>query len=164
MTVSARSGSWGDPVLRTACDPVTVFDDSVEALCDDLIDTVTASEGRAGLAANQIGVGLRAFSWYVDGNARRRREPPRWSALDGEQDGRRGLPVAAGPVVSRSSAASSPTVEGVDATGAPLRVSRHRPDGALLCSTSAVTSTASLFIDLLDGELRREALRAARGL
>ncbi|HEX3900753.1 MAG TPA: peptide deformylase, partial [Mycobacteriales bacterium] len=57
---------WGDPVLRTPCDEVTVFDDSIAALCQDLLDTVTAREGRAGLAANQIGVGLRAFSWYVE--------------------------------------------------------------------------------------------------
>jgi peptide deformylase len=35
-------------------------------LVDDLIDTVK-EPGRAGVAANQIGVGLRAFSYNVDG-------------------------------------------------------------------------------------------------
>jgi peptide deformylase len=55
----------GDPVLRTPCDPVTTIDDRVRALVEDLLETVDA-DGRAGLAANQIGVSLRAFSWNID--------------------------------------------------------------------------------------------------
>jgi peptide deformylase len=55
----------GDPVLRTPCDPITVIDDRVRSLVEDLIETVD-TDGRAGLAANQIGVGLRAFSWNID--------------------------------------------------------------------------------------------------
>ena len=35
-------------------------------LIDDLIET-TKLPGRAGVAANQIGIGLRAFSWNVNG-------------------------------------------------------------------------------------------------
>lgn len=57
----------GDPVLRTACAPVTEIDDAVRALVADLLETVDA-DGRAGLAANQIGVGLRAFSWNIEGD------------------------------------------------------------------------------------------------
>lgn len=56
----------GDPVLRTASDPVTRFDDALTALVDDLLDTV-AEPGRAGLAANQIGSGLAVFAYDVDG-------------------------------------------------------------------------------------------------
>lgn len=56
----------GDPVLRTPCDPITAIDDRVRQLVEDLLETVD-HEGRAGLAANQIGVGLRAFSWNIDG-------------------------------------------------------------------------------------------------
>ena len=55
----------GDPVLRTPCEPITTIDDRVRGLVQDLLDTVDA-EGRAGLAANQIGVNLRAFSWNID--------------------------------------------------------------------------------------------------
>lgn len=55
----------GDPVLRTPCEPITEIDDRVRSLVEDLLDTVE-DEGRAGLAANQIGVNLRAFSWNVD--------------------------------------------------------------------------------------------------
>ncbi|MEY3846909.1 MAG: hypothetical protein RJA66_1176 [Actinomycetota bacterium] len=57
---------YGDPVLRTVCDPVIVVDDKVRSLIQDLIDTTTLP-GRAGVAAPQIGVGLRAFSYNIDG-------------------------------------------------------------------------------------------------
>lgn len=57
----------GDPVLRTVCAPITTIDDSVRTLVADLLETVDA-EGRAGLAANQIGVNLRAFSWNIEDN------------------------------------------------------------------------------------------------
>ena len=56
----------GDPVLRTACDPITSVDATVKALVEDLLETVD-EDGRAGLAANQIGVSLRAFSWNIEG-------------------------------------------------------------------------------------------------
>ena len=56
----------GDPILRTQCEWITDIDDSVRALVEDLLETVD-EDGRAGLAANQIGVGMRAFSWNIDG-------------------------------------------------------------------------------------------------
>jgi peptide deformylase len=56
---------FGDPVLRSVCDPVSPSDPRAAALVADLVETV-AIPGRAGLAANQIGVGLRAFSFNVD--------------------------------------------------------------------------------------------------
>lgn len=55
----------GDPVLRTACDPVREITDGVRTLVADLLETVD-HEGRAGLAANQIGVSLRAFAWHLE--------------------------------------------------------------------------------------------------
>ena len=55
-----------DPVLRTKCDPITKIDARIVGLVQDLLDTVD-DEGRAGLAANQIGVSLRAFAWHIDG-------------------------------------------------------------------------------------------------
>ena len=57
---------FGDPVLRTVCDPIEVFDEKVHALVKDLCDTV-AFEGRAGVAATQIGHTQRAFSLHIDG-------------------------------------------------------------------------------------------------
>jgi peptide deformylase len=57
---------FGDPVLKTVSEPITVFDSKAQALIDDLLDT-TQLPGRAGVAAPQIGVNLRAFSFNVEG-------------------------------------------------------------------------------------------------
>jgi peptide deformylase len=56
---------FGDPVLRSMCDPIAPGDKRAAGLVEDLIETVKVP-GRAGLAANQIGVGLRAFSYNID--------------------------------------------------------------------------------------------------
>jgi peptide deformylase len=57
---------FGDPVLTSVTEPIGDIDDGVRALVQDLLDSV-ALPGRAGVAATQIGVGLRAFSYSVDG-------------------------------------------------------------------------------------------------
>ena len=55
---------FGDPVLKSQCDKVSDFS-AVKNLVQDLIDT-TSLPGRAGVAANQIGVSLRVFSYNVN--------------------------------------------------------------------------------------------------
>jgi len=57
---------FGDPVLKTVSDPISLFDEKAHALIEDLLDT-TKLPGRAGVAAPQIGVNLRAFSFNVNG-------------------------------------------------------------------------------------------------
>jgi peptide deformylase len=57
---------FGDPVLRTVAVPVGPTDARLESLVTDLLDTVQVP-GRAGVAANQIGVAVRAFAYNVDG-------------------------------------------------------------------------------------------------
>ncbi len=57
---------FGDPVLKTVSAPVEQIDDGVRALVTDLVDSVRLP-GRAGVAASQIGVNVRAFSYNVDG-------------------------------------------------------------------------------------------------
>ncbi len=49
----------GDEVLRTKCEPVTVFDKNLWTLLDDMKETLRKEEG-AGLAAPQVGVPIRA--------------------------------------------------------------------------------------------------------
>ncbi len=56
---------FGDPVLRTPAEPVTDFDAELRKLVADLTDTMQDAPG-LGLAAPQIGVGLRVFTYYVD--------------------------------------------------------------------------------------------------
>lgn len=53
--------------MRSSCDVVDPSSETAKNLVADLIDTVK-EPGRAGVAANQIGVGLRAFSYNVDGD------------------------------------------------------------------------------------------------
>jgi peptide deformylase len=57
---------YGDPVLRTECVAIEEITPSVHELIQDLLDT-TQLPGRAGVAAPQIGVNLRAFSYNVHG-------------------------------------------------------------------------------------------------
>jgi peptide deformylase len=58
---------FGDPVLKTASAPIDTIDDGIRGLVDDLLDSVRPP-GRAGVAASQIGVNLRAFSYNIDGD------------------------------------------------------------------------------------------------
>jgi peptide deformylase len=57
---------FGDPVLKSPCDLIVDFGEKTKALIEDLIDT-TKEPGRAGVAAPQIGVSHRAFSYNVGG-------------------------------------------------------------------------------------------------
>jgi peptide deformylase len=56
---------FGDPVLRTPAEPVRDFDAELRRLVKDLTDTMEDAPG-LGLAAPQIGVGLRVFTYHVD--------------------------------------------------------------------------------------------------
>ena len=56
---------FGDPVLRTPAAEVTDFDKELRQLVKDLTDTMLDAPG-VGLAAPQIGVGLRVFTYWVD--------------------------------------------------------------------------------------------------
>ncbi|PPG88925.1 peptide deformylase [Rathayibacter rathayi] len=57
---------FGDPVLKTPSLTIDTVDAGVRGLVEDLLDSVRPP-GRAGVAAPQIGVNLRAFSYNVDG-------------------------------------------------------------------------------------------------
>jgi len=56
---------FGDPVLVTPAVLVVDFDKELRTLVADLTDTMLQAPG-VGLAAPQIGVGLRVFVWDVD--------------------------------------------------------------------------------------------------
>ncbi|MBA3490349.1 MAG: peptide deformylase [Longispora sp.] len=55
-----RITHYGEPVLHRPCQPVTVFDDNLKALVEDMFASMYAANG-VGLAANQIGVDARVF-------------------------------------------------------------------------------------------------------
>ncbi|HJT02056.1 MAG TPA: peptide deformylase [Pseudonocardiaceae bacterium] len=54
---------FGDPVLRDRAAEVVDFDKELRNLVRDLLDTMT-QEGGAGLAAPQLGISLRVFTYH----------------------------------------------------------------------------------------------------
>jgi peptide deformylase len=57
---------FGDPILKSPTEPAEITTKRTAQLVADLLDTVKLP-GRAGVAANQIGVGLSAFSYNIEG-------------------------------------------------------------------------------------------------
>lgn len=55
---------FGDPVLRERAMQVTTFDEALARLADDMLETMREASG-VGLAANQVGVLKRVFTWDV---------------------------------------------------------------------------------------------------
>ncbi|GMA31010.1 hypothetical protein GCM10025875_10020 [Litorihabitans aurantiacus] len=110
----------GDPVLRTPCSPVTTVDDRVRTLVADLLETVD-HEGRAGLAANQIGVGLRAFAWNIDGDIGYVLNPAVVATSDETQDGDEGC-LSVPNLWFPTKRASWARVVGTDLDGAEVTV------------------------------------------
>ncbi len=56
---------FGDPVLRQRAREVTDFDERLQRLADDMLATMREAAG-VGLAANQVGVLKRLFTWEVE--------------------------------------------------------------------------------------------------
>jgi peptide deformylase len=149
----------GDPVLRTPADEVKNFDRELAGLVRDLLETVD-HPGRAGLAAPQIGVGLRAFSYNVDGVIGHLVNPTVVELSEELQDGDEGclsVPGIWAPTVRAMHA----VVEGFDVHGKPLTL-----EGSGLmarCLQHEVDHLdGKLFLDRLTGEARKSALRALR--
>jgi peptide deformylase len=145
----------GDPVLRTACDPVTRFDDALASLVTDLIDTVQ-EPGRAGLAANQIGSSLAVFSYNVDGHLGYLINP-QIIELDGSDEEPEGCLSIPGITAVRARAARAVATglnldqEGVtvEGSGDLARCLQHETDHL----------RGELFIDRLGPTERRRVLR-----
>ena len=55
----------GTPVLHSPAAPVADITGDIRVLIDDMIDTMHNAPG-VGLAAPQVGVGLRIFVWHYD--------------------------------------------------------------------------------------------------
>jgi len=58
---------FGDPVLRERAKEVTDFDEGLSRLAEDMLATMRAAAG-VGLAANQVGVLRRLFTWELPGD------------------------------------------------------------------------------------------------
>ena len=150
---------FGDPVLTAACAPVDLGSDGVPGLVEDLLDTVRLP-GRAGVAANQIGVGVRAFSYNVDGAVGYLLNPELVS-VEGDpvemDEGCLSVPELWFPVLRHPAA----TARGVDLEGNVVEVSGT---GVLAQALQHETDhlEGRLYIHRLTPERRREAMRRIR--
>lgn len=85
-------------VLANVGEPVTKFDDELAELCKDMYDTMYDAEG-VGLAAPQIGLGLRLFVMDCEG-VKLIAANPQIIGTEGEQSGQEGcLSVGKVPAV-----------------------------------------------------------------
>ena len=149
---------FGDPVLRTEAAEVTDFDKQLRVLVKDLEDTMLDAPG-AGLAAPQIGVGLRVFTYWVDGVLGHLVNPVLDLSTD-EQDGPEGCLSIPG-LAFETTRALSVVAKGQNMWGEPVLL-----EGTQLLARCVQHETdhldGILFVDRLDPEARREAMRAIR--
>ena len=149
---------FGDPVLRTPAIPVTDFDKELRRLVADLTYTMLEAPG-AGLAAPQIGVGLRVFTWYVDGEVGHLVNPT-LDLSEELQDGPEGC-LSIPELSFDCKRALHVVAKGFDMHGEPVVI-----EGSELLARAIQHETdhldGVLFIDRLDREARKAAMRAIR--
>lgn len=150
---------FGDPVLKTPSLPVGELDEGVHGLVEDLVDSVLPP-GRAGVAAPQIGVNLRAFSYNVDGEV--------GYVINPEL-----VEVSGEPELVDEGCLSVPglwfktlrypfaRVRGIDVDGNEIEVSGS---GVMAQALQHETDhlDGKLYLDRLDKETRREAMKQVR--
>ena len=149
---------FGDPVLATPAQDVTVFDKELRQLVADLTDTMLDAPG-AGLAAPQIGVSLRVFTYDVDGVVGHLINP-NLDLSEELQDGLEGCLSL--PDLSFECKRSMHVVaKGMNMYGEPVVIS-----GSELLARCVQHETDHLdgivFIDRLDPATRKEAMKAIR--
>jgi peptide deformylase len=149
---------FGDPVLRSPAAPVTDFDKELRTLVKDLTETMLDAPG-AGLAAPQIGVGLRVFTYCVDGELGHLVNPV-LDLSDEIQDGEEGCLSLPG-LSYDTRRALRVVAKGQDQHGEPVV-----REGSELLARAIQHETdhldGILFIDRLDREQRKRALKAIR--
>jgi len=149
---------FGDPVLRTPASPVTDFDKELRVLVSDLEDTMMDAPG-AGLAAPQIGVGLRVFTYYVDGVLGHLINPDLDLSED-LQEGEEGCLSFPG-IYYDTPRALRVVAKGFDLHGEPVTI-----DGSELLARAIQHESdhlaGVLFIDRMNRDQRKLALKAIR--
>jgi peptide deformylase len=156
----------GDPVLARPCRPVTVFDDELRRLVEDMFATMYDAPG-VGLAANQVGVDLAVFVIDCEDDEQDRLvghvvnpvlEPAAESReLEVDEEGCLSVP---GPSTDVPRLAHA-VVTGVDVSGAPVRLEGHgRAARCLQHETDHLNGY--LYLDRLPSKQRRRVLAEYR--
>jgi peptide deformylase len=150
---------FGDPVLRKPALEVVDFDKELRRLVADLTDTMLDAPG-AGLAAPQIGVGLRVFTWSVEGEVGHLVNPV-LDLSEEQQDGPEGCLSIPGLSIDCKRALSV-VAKGFDQHGEPVVI-----EGSELLARAIQHETdhldGVLFLDRLDPASRKLAMKEIRG-
>ena len=112
-----------DPVLSRPCRPVGEIGPDERQLAEDLLDTMRAHDHCVGLAANQIGVDVRAFAVDVTGHPKAMSCHGELVLFDPE------VLLAHGPVVAREGCMSVPDLTGDVGRATRLVVRGTTPEG-----------------------------------
>ncbi len=147
---------FGDPVLRTPAEPVVTFDKELRRLVADLTETMIEAPG-AGLAAPQIGVGLRVFTFDVDDHVGHLINPDLSFPDDEEQDGPEGCLSFPGLTFDCKRHLHA-VARGFNMYGDPVVI-----EGTELMARCVQHETdhldGILFVDRLDRETKKAAMR-----
>lgn len=149
---------FGDPVLTTPALEVTTFDKELRQLVADLTATMQDAPG-AGLAAPQIGVSLRVFTYDVDDVVGHLINPT-LDLSDEMQDGPEGC-LSLPDLTFDTPRAMRVVAKGMNMYGEPVTIT-----GSELMARCIQHETDHLdgiiFIDRLDADARKEAMREIR--
>lgn len=151
---------FGDPVLRQHASEVAEFDKQLRTLVADLHDTLYDQDG-AGLAATQVGVLQRVFVWHTAEGEEGHLVNPVLEFPDEEiEDGPEGCLSIPGLYFDTKRRLNT-IAKGYDVHGRPLQVvGEGRMARVLQHETDHLDGV--LFIDHLDAEQRKAALREIR--
>lgn len=149
----------GDPVLRTKAAAVTTFDKELRRLVKDLTDTMRDAPG-SGLAAPQIGISLRVFTYDIDDEVGHLINPVLGPFSEEMMDGEEGCLSLPGlsfelqrperVLAAGQNEYGDPVV--VEGSGWMSRALQHETDHL----------DGVLFIDRLDARTRKAAMKAIR--
>jgi len=149
---------FGDPILRTPAAAVETFDKELRTLVADLTDTMMDAPG-VGLAAPQIGVSLRVFTYWVDDVVGHLINPVLDLSAE-EQDGEEGCLSLPG-LSYDTRRAMRVVARGMNMHGEPVTI-----EGSELLARCVQHETdhldGILFIDRLDTEARKAAMKEIR--
>ncbi|MBO0775059.1 MAG: peptide deformylase [Actinobacteria bacterium] len=150
---------FGDPVLRTPATEVTDFDRQLRRLVRDLAETLRSQRG-SGLAAPQIGVGLRVFVFDIDGVRGHLVNPALDFPDEEQQDGPEGCLSFPGLYFDVTRRLNT-VARGFDGDGRPVQVVGDQ--GLARCLQHETDHLDGiLFIDRMDPGTRKAAMRAVR--
>lgn len=150
----------GDPVLRTPTREVTEFGTpELHQLIEDMLETMYDAPG-VGLAANQIGIGLRIFTYAIDDRVGHLINPTLEVSEELQEDGDEGCLSLPG-LYYPTTRAMHAVARGVDEHGEPVVI-----EGSELmarCLQHEIDHLGGgLYIDRLERGQRKQAMRDIR--